>query len=85
MKKLNNKELETKFDSCDIGDYLDTSTAKIISPQKTKRVNVDFPEQLLKEIDQEAEYVGVPRQSILKLWIAERIEQNKRNRLQPHI
>lgn len=40
-----------------------------------KRVNVDFPVWMIHSLDREAKRLGVPRQSIIKLWIAERLEK----------
>jgi len=40
-----------------------------------KRVNVDFPIWMIHSLDREAKRLGVPRQSIIKLWIAERLEK----------
>jgi hypothetical protein len=39
-----------------------------------KRVNVDFPEWMVESLDTEAKRIGVPRQSLIKLWIAEMIQ-----------
>ncbi|RUO71713.1 type II toxin-antitoxin system BrnA family antitoxin [Idiomarina ramblicola] len=44
-----------------------------------KRVNVDFPEWMLDSLDEEAARIGVTRQSIIKVWLAERLEQVQRN------
>jgi len=43
--------------------------------QEQKRVNVDFPLWMVHSLDKEAKRLGVPRQSIIKVWIAERIEK----------
>jgi hypothetical protein len=40
-----------------------------------KRVNVDFPVWMIHSLDKEAKRLGVPRQSIIKIWLAERLEQ----------
>jgi hypothetical protein len=45
-----------------------------------KRVNVDFPEWMLAALDQEASRVGAARQALIKVWLAERIEQLKDRR-----
>ncbi|MEH6395085.1 MULTISPECIES: type II toxin-antitoxin system BrnA family antitoxin [Pseudoalteromonas] len=60
-------------DGNDILANLDLSQAKR-TKQTTKRVNVDFPEWMLDSLDREASRVGVTRQSIIKVWLAERIE-----------
>lgn len=65
---------DKKFDEGDnvLAD-LDLSRAKRTT-QITKRVNVDFPEWMIDSLDREASRVGVTRQSIIKVWLAERIE-----------
>ena len=68
------KELDKLFDHGkeDILPYLDL--AKAVRPgQQAKRVNVDFPEWMLVSLDLEADRLGVPRQSLIKVWIAERL------------
>ncbi|WED22924.1 BrnA antitoxin family protein [Vibrio sp. JC009] len=67
-------EFDAKFESDEdiLGD-LDLSKAKR-PMQKQKRVNVDFPAWMLESLDREASRVGVTRQSIIKIWLAERLE-----------
>ena len=43
--------------------------------QEQKRVNVDFPLWMIQQLDKEARRLGVPRQSIIKVWVAERLEK----------
>ncbi len=74
------KELDQKFDNGeDILDSLDLSKAKR-TMQDQKRVNVDFPVWMLESLDKEASRVGVTRQSIIKVWLAERLEQLAANK-----
>src|SRR3989339_2172415 len=55
-------------------EYLDLSKAR--RPiQEQRRVNVDFPLWMIHQLDKEAKRLGVPRQSIIKLWVAERLEK----------
>jgi hypothetical protein len=69
------KELEKRFDNNeDITKYLDVSKARR-PVQEQKRVNVDFPTWMIHSLDKEAKRLGVPRQSIIKIWIAERLEK----------
>lgn len=70
-------DFDNKFDSGeDILDSLDLSKAK--RPNlNIKRVNVDFPSWMITSLDQEAQRLGVPRQSIIKIWISERLDQEK--------
>jgi hypothetical protein len=57
----------------DITKYLDLSRARRPG-QEQKRVNVDFPVWMIHRLDREARRLGVPRQSLIKIWIAERLE-----------
>jgi len=43
--------------------------------QEQKRVNVDFPIWMIESLDKEAKHLGVTRQSIIKVWLAERLEK----------
>ena len=74
------KTFERKFDEGkDITDALDLTKAR--RPlQKQKRVNVDFPTWMVEQLDREARRVGVTRQSIIKVWLAERLEQTPPNK-----
>ena len=70
------KDLDKIFDegNVDFTEYLDLS--KAFKPgQEQKRVNVDFPVWMLERIDKEAGKLGVPRQSLIKVWIGERLEK----------
>ncbi|MDP3110660.1 MAG: CopG family antitoxin [Thermodesulfovibrionales bacterium] len=75
MKAIKAKEIEKKFDEGeDISKYLDISKAR--RPEREqKRVNVDFPLWMIHLLDREAKRLGVPRQSIIKVWVAERLEK----------
>jgi macrodomain Ter protein organizer (MatP/YcbG family) len=69
------RELDKKFDEGeDIAEFLDLSQAKRPG-QDQKRVNVDFPVWMIQRLDKEAKRLGVPRQSIIKIWIAERLQK----------
>ena len=69
------KDLDKKFDSGeDITEFLDVSNAKRPGLDQ-KRVNVDFPVWMIHSLDKEAKRLGVPRQSIIKIWIAERLKE----------
>ena len=68
------KTFDNKFDDgSSILDALDLSKSQR-SMQKQKRVNVDFPGWMVESLDKEASRVGVTRQSIIKVWLAERLE-----------
>jgi hypothetical protein len=69
------EEFDKKFDEGgDVTEYLDVSKARRPT-QEQKRVNVDFPLWMIKQLDKEAKRLGVPRQSIIKLWVAERLKK----------
>jgi hypothetical protein len=55
---------------------LDTGAARRPN-QDTKRVNVDFPVWMIASLDKEARRLGVTRQSIIKMWLAERLEESR--------
>ncbi len=60
----------------DILEHLDLSKAK--RPlQSQRRVNVDFPSWMIDSLDREASRIGVTRQSIIKVWLAERLESQE--------
>lgn len=58
----------------DISNHVDWS--KAVRPNlKVHRVNVDFPNWVVGALDREAQRLGVTRQSLIKLWIAERLDE----------
>ena len=69
------KEFDKKFDEGQsVIEHLDLTHAR--RPRlEQKRVNVDFPLWMIHSLDKEAKRLGVPRQSIIKIWLAERLEQ----------
>ena len=72
------EQLDEIFDKGeeDILPYLDL--AKAVRPgHQPKRVNVDFPSWMISRLDFEADRLGVPRQSLIKVWIAERLAAAK--------
>lgn len=75
-KKITAEELDRKFDDGeeDILEYFDLSKARRPGLEP-KRVNVDFPTWVVEGLDREAQRLGVTRQALIKLWIAERLPQ----------
>jgi len=69
------KEFDEKFDAGqDVTGNLDLAAAR--RPlRNARRVNVDFPSWMVESLDREAERLGVTRQSLIKMWIAERLER----------
>ena len=73
------KEFEQRFDeNVDLTTSLDLSKAKRVL-QEQKRVNVDFPTWMIDSLDREASKLGVTRQSVIKVWLAERLEATASN------
>lgn len=78
---MKTKNFDTKFDdnNDDIIEDLDLST--ITRPnQSQKRINVDFPTWVIDSLDKEASRIGVTRQSIIKMWLVDRLEQQSANK-----
>ncbi|HOX25626.1 MAG TPA: CopG family transcriptional regulator [Candidatus Krumholzibacteria bacterium] len=68
-------EFDRKFDDgADVTGDLDLSQARRPG-QEQRRVNVDFPTWMIESLDREAKRLGVTRQSIIKVWIADRLER----------
>ena len=68
------KEFDRKFDRGeDLTEHLDLSRARRPG-EEPRRVNVDFPMWMIDSLDREARRLGVTRQSIIKVWVAERLQ-----------
>jgi hypothetical protein len=68
-------EFDKRFDEGeDMTPYLDMSTARRPNLEP-RRVNVDFPKWMVEALDTEARRLGVTRQSLIKIWIADRLER----------
>jgi len=69
------KTFDRKFDSGEtILDQLDVHKARRVGLE-ARRVNVDFPSWMVDSLDREARRIGVTRQSLIKLWLADRLAQ----------
>ncbi len=68
-------EFDEKFDASEnLIDQFDLSRARRVELEQ-KRVNVDFPLWMIRLLDREAHKLGVTRQSVIKMWLAERLER----------
>jgi len=73
-KSITTQEFDKLFeDEKDITQYLNLKSTKR-SSLETRRVSVDFPEWMIKMLDQQALKLGVTRQSIIKFWISEKLK-----------
>ncbi len=69
------KDFDKQFDEGkSVVKHLDLSKARR-PEQEQKRVNVDFPLWMIHSLDKEAKRLGVPRQSVIKFWLAEKLQQ----------
>jgi len=74
---MNSSEFDRRFDTGEsVVEALDLDGARRSRLQQ-KRVNVDFPLWMVEQLDHEATRLGVTRQSIIKVWLAERLEQGR--------
>ena len=67
------RDFDRAFDEGqDVSDAVDWTKAK--RPNITaRRVNVDFPAWMVEGLDARASHLGITRQSLIKMWIAERL------------
>jgi hypothetical protein len=74
-KKISADEFDRKFDAGeDVTAYLDLAKARRPGREQ-RRVNVDLPVWMIESLDREAQHLGVTRQSVIKFWLAQRLEQ----------
>jgi hypothetical protein len=82
MKKkklaISSAEFDRRFDSGeDIHDLLDMSKATIIHQGKKVRITLDVAESLVKDIDEIRKRIGVDRGALIKVWLHEKVKQEK--------
>ncbi|MHB8290489.1 MAG: type II toxin-antitoxin system BrnA family antitoxin [Acidimicrobiales bacterium] len=76
---MSTEEFDERFDAGeDVSSVLDTTAVRRPALEQ-RRVNVDFPTWMIEALDLEAKRLGVTRQSIIKVWIAERLEQQRKS------
>ena len=69
------KEFDRKFERGeDITEYLDLGKARRPGEEQ-RRVNVDFPLWMIASLDREARRLGVTRQSVIKMWVAQMLDR----------
>lgn len=84
MKKKNNslakstEEFDRRFDEGeDIHDLLDMSKATIVRHARKVRITLDMAEDLVRDIDQIRKKIGVDRGALIKIWLHERLQQER--------
>ncbi|MGQ0815366.1 MAG: type II toxin-antitoxin system BrnA family antitoxin [Gemmatimonadota bacterium] len=71
------RDFDRAFDEGkNVSRYLDISTIRRPGLEQ-RRVNVDFPVWMIESLDREAARLGVPRQSLVKVWIADRLDKHR--------
>ena len=76
-EKITSENLEELFDEgCDVTGFFDFDSAVVVEGRtETKRVNVDMPIWMVEALDKEAKRVGIGRQAVIKMWLAERLDE----------
>ncbi|MBI5584968.1 MAG: CopG family transcriptional regulator [Deltaproteobacteria bacterium] len=82
MKKKNlarnNEEFDSRFDRGeDVHQLIDVSRALVTKPGKKVRISLDISQSLVKEIDAIREAIGVDRGALIKVWLYDRVKQEK--------
>jgi hypothetical protein len=76
MKKVKAKDFDDAFNRGeDVTKYLDKSKVRRVNAE-LKRVNIDFPVWVIDSLDNEARRLGITRQSLVKMWIAEKFKSD---------
>ena len=72
---MNSSDFDQRFDNGEsVLEALDLTRARR-QRLELKRINVDFPLWMVEQLDREASRMGVTRQSIIKMWLAERLDR----------
>jgi len=67
-------EFDERFDAGeDMSAYVDWTKGRRLNVE-AKRVNVDFPTWVVVGLDRQAQKLGITRQALIKIWIAERLQ-----------
>lgn len=74
MKKIKAKDFDDAFyRGEDVTTHLNKSKTRRVNAE-LKRVNIDFPTWVIDSLDREARRLGITRQSLVKMWIAEKFK-----------
>jgi hypothetical protein len=78
-RSISVEEFDRLFDdgSDEIADFIDRSKGKLVPPA-FKRVNVDFPPPMVRDLDAVANARGVTRQALIKMWLADKLDEHRR-------
>lgn len=78
-RSITAEEFDRLFDdgSDEIDEFVDWSTLTP-DPPRFRRVNVDFPPAMVGELDMHAQRRGVTRQALIKMWLADKLDEHRR-------
>ncbi len=71
-KQLTAKAFDAAFEQSDVTKHLDLQSLKARYP--SQRISIDFPKEILEEVDVEAAKIGVTRTDLIKMWVAQRLK-----------
>lgn len=71
VKSVKAKDFDAAFDAADVSEYLDTKSIK--ARHVMQRISIDFPKDILDEVDFEAAKIGVTRTALIKMWVAQHV------------
>lgn len=71
--KVTAAEFDAAFERGEEFEMLDLESARFHVPMQ--RINLDLPKPMLRKIDREADRIGVPRTSVIKLWLSEKLSE----------
>ena len=72
-KKIKASDFDAAFEQKDVTEHLDLKSVKACYP--TQRISIDFPKNILDDLDVEAAKIGVTRTSLIKMWVAEHLSK----------
>ena len=72
-KKIKASNFDAAFEQGDVTEHLNLKSVKACYP--TQRISIDFPKNILDDLDLEAAKIGVTRKSLIKMWIAEHLSK----------
>lgn len=73
-------EFDRRFDNGeDIHNLIDMSKATIVRHGRKVRITLDMAESLVNEIDRIRRNIGVDRGALIKIWLYEKVKQEKKS------
>lgn len=72
-KKIKASDFDDAFEKGDVSKHLNLKSVKARFP--VQRISIDFPKNILDEVDLEAAKIGVTRTSLIKMWVAEHLSK----------